>query len=117
MPRPQSGGGIFSSRLEYTGVGCGKDGTGAFHRCHDGGGRPVIVWRPDTPAHGAGEWVTCTPLRQICLGSGVKAKRHQTPLASCHDCEAVVASFRQGWNIRVLAAEKMTPVRCTDAMP
>jgi hypothetical protein len=38
-------------------------------------------------------------------------------LASCHDCEAVVASFRQGWNIRVLAAEKMTPVRCTDAMP
>jgi hypothetical protein len=50
-------------------------------------------------------------------GAGVKAKRHQTPLASCHAREAVVASFRQGWNIPVLAAEKMTPMRCTDAMP
>jgi len=37
-------------------------------------------------------------------------------VASCHDREAVVASIRQGWNIPVLAAEKMARVRCTDAM-
>ena len=31
--------GIFSSRRAYIDVPCGKDGTGARRRCHDGGGR------------------------------------------------------------------------------